>query len=361
MLKVESAPQMERQTTKPQHAHSSHVRSSEFAETISRMLGGADEPMALKMYKKFLAGPPMALKMYKKFLAGRKGIPVQKDLALINTMLDESKSVWFRSANYEEAFVKKEQDLYARILESAAQDGMKQQDAQQHMENFFYAIKGEKFEGKFAEAKKGGGKKQRGGASAFVVRSLTCLTILGGVFGTGYTFLLLLYFFGFDVIAGQVAANSRSRVDGCGDPVTGLTRHFTRRGFETWLDGPPPEGQVGIGGQDCSTSWTDLEGSGDRALERLLGYVAYFRLIAAGAGLYGYDAIYGMINGILDSWGLFPGNNPHNLGGGNKPTRRRRRKKRGGRKKTKRKARKSRKRRSTKRNHKRKKRKSRKH
>ena len=335
MLKTESAPQMERQTTKPQHAHSSHVRSSK--------------------------QPPMALKMYKKFLAGRKGIPVQKDLALINTILDESKSALSRSTNYEKDFVEKKQALYARILESAAQDGMKQQDAQQHMENFFNAIKGEKFEGEFAEAKAGGGKKQRGGASAFIVRSLTCLTILAGVFGTGYTFLLLLYFFGFDVIAGQVAARSGARVEGCGEPITGLTRHFTRTAFETWLDGTPPEGQQGIGGQDCSTEWASLEGSGDRALERLLGYVSYFRLVAGGMGLYGYDAIYGMINGILDSWGLFPGNNPHNLGGGNKPTRRRRRKKRGGRKKTKRKARKSRKRRSTKRNHKRKKRKSRKH
>jgi hypothetical protein len=303
----------------------------------------------------------MALKMYKKFLAGRKRIPVQKHLALINTILDESKSALSRSTNYEKDFVEKKQDLYARILESAAQDGMKQQEAQRHMANFFNAIKGEKFEGKFAEAKAGGGKKQRGGASAFIVRSLTCLTILAGVFGTGYTFLLLLYFFGFDVIAGQVAARSGARVDGCGEPITGLTRHFTRRGFETWLDGPPPEGQQGIGGQDCSTEWASLEGSGDRALERLLGYVSYFRLVAGGMGLYGYDAIYGMINGILDRWGMFPGNNPHNLGGGNKPTRRRRRKKRGGRKKTKRKARKSRKRRSTKRNHKRKKRKSRKH
>lgn len=335
MLKAKLPPQMQRQTTIPQHAHSSRAISSK--------------------------QPPMALKMHKKFLAGRKRIPVQKHLALINDILVDSIIALSRSTNYEKDFVKKKPKLYARILEAAKEDGMKQQDAQQHMENFFHAIKDEKFEGEFANAKKGGGKKQRGGASAFVVRSLTCLTILGGVFGTGYTFLLLLYFFGFDVIAGQVAANSRSRVDGCGDPVTGLTRHFTRRSFEAWLDGPPPEGQVGIGGQDCSTSWTDLEGSGDRALERLLGYVAYFRLIAAGAGLYGYDAIYGMINGTLDTWGLFPGTNPHNLGGGNKPTRRRRRKKRGGRKKTKRKARKSIKRRSSKRNHKRKKRKSRKH
>ena len=307
---------------------------------------------------------------------------------------------------------------YQKILASAEKDGMDQAQAAQHIENFYNAMGCKSFKGEYRcdknmaslyktsgqrcharqctpkkgkhrnrstrgdghpraaaamaataamtkyvqERKRGGKKTQRGGASAFVVRSLTCLTILASVFGTGYTFMLILYFFGFDVIARNVAARSQARVEGCGDPVDGLNRHFTRRAFETWLDGPPGEGGVGMGGRDCSTEWVDLQGSGDRALERIMGYVAYFRLIAAGAGLYAYDAIYNFINAQLDSWGVFPSNNPHNLGGGNKPTRRRRRKKRGGRKKTKRKGRKgrkgrkSRKRRSTKR-----KRKSRKH
>ena len=56
--------------------------------------------------------------------------------------------------------LKKKPKLYARILEAAKEDGMKQQDAQQHMENFFHAIKDEKFEGEFANAKKGGGQKK---------------------------------------------------------------------------------------------------------------------------------------------------------------------------------------------------------
>ena len=298
---------------------------------------------------------------------------------MLNEILDETKLDRLSKSSSFEDFVhskdqcgdKKEDSkltCYQKILASAAEDGMDQAQAAQHIENFYNAITCKSFEGEYrcdkdmalcTPKKRGGKKKQRGGASAFIVRSLTCLTILASVFGTGYTFMLILYFFGFNIIAENVAARSEARVEGCGNPVDGLNRHFTRRAFETWLDGPPGEGGVGLGGRDCSTEWVDLQGSGDRALERIMGYVAYFRLIAAGAGLYAYDAIYNFINAQLDSWGMFPGNNPHNLGGGNKPTRRRRRKKRGGRKKTKRKARKgrkSRKRRSTKR-----KRKSRKH